>query len=236
VTGNGSGRGRPPRVLVVDDELNIRELVGTALRYEGFDITTAQDGRSALRAIEEQRPDLVVLDVSMPDLDGFELTRRLRRDGVDVPIVFLTARDDTEHKVTGLRLGADDYVTKPFSLEELAERVRAVLRRTANGTSDTVLEFADLQLDDDAHEVRRADQAVSLTPTEYRLLRYFMLNPRRVLSKQQILEHVWDYDFGGDGNVVETFMSYLRKKVDCVEPALLHTVRGAGYVLRLPDR
>ena len=223
------------RVLVVDDEAPIADLVATALRYEGFEATTAGDGRTALAAVESFRPDLLVLDVMLPDLDGFEVQRRLVDRGLRVPVLFLTARDATEDKVHGLTLGGDDYVTKPFSLEELVARIRAVLRRaqgTQPGTSRLV--FEDLQMDEDAHEVHRADRAVELTPTEFALLRYFLMNPRRVLSKEQILDHVWHYDFGGDASIVETYMSYLRKKVDTDEPRLLHTVRGVGYVLRLP--
>ena len=224
------------KVLVVDDEANITDLVGTALRYVGFDVTVASSGRGALAKATELHPDLVVLDVMLPDLDGFEVTRRLRSGGVTVPVVFLTARDDTGDKVAGLTMGGDDYVTKPFSLEELVARVRAVLRRTRGGDdgTSTVLRFADLELDEETYEVTRAGVPVVLTATEFNLLRYLMINPRRVLSKSQILDHVWAYDFGGEGNVVETYISYLRKKVDNVEPRLIHTVRGVGYVLRLP--
>jgi two-component system, OmpR family, response regulator len=223
-------------VLVVDDETNLRELVTAALGYEGFDVSSAGTGREALRVAKAATPDLVVLDVMLPDLDGFEVTRRLRSEGVRVPVVFLTARDATEDKVVGLTLGGDDYVTKPFSLEELVARVRAVLRRSGGpDAGSTRLRFADLELDEDTYEVWRAGAPVTLTATEFKLLRYFLLNPRRVLSKTQLLEHVWDYDFDGDANVVETYVSYLRKKVDAVEPHLLHTVRGAGYSLRLPS-
>ncbi len=224
------------KVLVVDDEANITDLVGTALRYVGFDVVVASSGRGALAKATEFHPDLIVLDVMLPDLDGFEVTRRLRSQGVAVPVVFLTARDDTGDKVAGLTMGGDDYVTKPFSLEELAARVRAVLRRTAGGDDgkSSVLRFADLELDEETYQVTRAGVPVVLTATEFNLLRYLMINPRRVLSKSQILDHVWAYDFGGEGNVVETYISYLRKKVDNVEPRLIHTVRGVGYVLRLP--
>jgi two-component system OmpR family response regulator len=185
--------------------------------------------------VVEFRPDLVVLDVMMPDLDGFEVCRRLRADGIRVPVVYLTARDATEDKVRGLTIGGDDYVTKPFSLEELVARIRAVLRRAghANGHSSRML-FADLELDEDTHEVRRAGALVELSPTEFKLLRYLMLNPNRVLSKAQILDHVWQYDFGGDANVVETYISYLRKKLDRGESPLIHTVRGVGYRLWVP--
>ena len=223
------------RVLVVDDEPNITELVGTALRYVGFDVAVADTGRGALAQATRFRPDIVVLDVMLTDLDGFEVTRRLRSEGVRIPIVFLTARDETADLVAGLTIGGDDYVTKPFSLEELVARVRAVLRRTAGEAGkSSVMRFADLELDEETYEVRRASQPVVLTATEFNLLHYLMANPRRVLSKSQILDHVWAYDFGGDANVVETYISYLRKKVDHIEPRLIHTVRGVGYVLRLP--
>lgn len=225
------------RVLVVDDEPNITDLVATALRYEGFDVEVAGTGTDALRLAARFRPDLLVLDVMLPDRDGFDLLKRLRTDGTHVPVVFLTARDSTEDKVKGLTVGGDDYVTKPFSLEELVARVRAVLRRANGGHGDddrSRLVFADLELDDDAHEVWRGRTLVELTPTEYKLLRYLMLNARRVLSKAQILDHVWEYDFGGDANVVETYVSYLRKKLDPHGPPLIHTVRGVGYSLRLP--
>ncbi len=223
------------RVLVVDDEANITDLVGTALRYVGFDVATAATGREALERARAFRPELIVLDVMLPDLDGFEVTRRLRGEGLRIPVLFLTARDATEDKVAGLTLGGDDYVTKPFSLEELVARVRAVLRRTGAGEPGGRLVFADLELDEDTHEVFRAGESVPVTPTEFKLLRYLMVNARRVLSKAQILDHVWEYDFGGDANVVETYISYLRKKVDRVEPRLIHTVRGVGYTLRLPN-
>jgi two-component system, OmpR family, response regulator len=223
------------RVLVVDDEANITDLVGTALRYVGFEVATAATGREAIERARAFRPELIVLDVMLPDLDGFEVTRRLRGEGLRIPVLFLTARDATEDKVTGLTLGGDDYVTKPFSLEELVARVRAVLRRTGAGEPTGRLVFADLELDEDTHEVFRAGESLPMTPTEFKLLRYLMVNARRVLSKAQILDHVWEYDFGGDANVVETYISYLRKKVDRVEPRLIHTVRGVGYTLRLPS-
>ena len=225
------------RVLVVDDEPSISDLVATVLRYEGFRVEVADTGRRALRAAAEFDPALIVLDVMLPDLDGFEVHRRLTAEGRAAPVLFLTARDATEDKVRGLSLGADDYVTKPFSLEELVARVRAILRRTASARQDherSVLRFADLEMDEDAHEVRRAGELIDLTVTEYNLLRYLLLNPRRVLSKGQILDHVWHYDFRGDANVVETYISYLRRKIDAVGPHLIHTVRGAGYVLREP--
>ena len=222
-------------MLVVDDESNITDLVSTALRYEGFEVATAHDGREALSSVETFRPDLVVLDVMLPDLDGFEVQRRLLDRGRPLPVVFLTARDATEDKVRGLTIGGDDYVTKPFSLEELVARIRSVLRRAQGATPATDrLRFADLEMDEDAHEVWRGDRPIDLTATEFSLLRYLLMNPRRVLSKAQILDHVWDYDFGGDPAIVETYISYLRKKVDAVEPHLIHTVRGVGYALRLP--
>jgi two-component system OmpR family response regulator len=223
------------RVLVVDDEATITDLVATALRYEGFDVEVASNGTDALRSAETFRPDLVVLDVMLPDRDGFAVVKRLRADGHHVPVVFLTARDSTEEKVKGLTVGGDDYVTKPFSLEELIARVRAVLRRTGNeGKVSAKLQFADLELDDDTHEVWRGSARIELTPTEYKLLRYMMLNARRALSKAQILDHVWEYDFDGDANVVETYISYLRKKIDKLGPPLIHTIRGVGYTLRTP--
>jgi two-component system, OmpR family, response regulator len=223
------------RVLVVDDEANITDLVATVLRYEGFEVQSASSGRAGLRAVESFRPHLVVLDVMLPDLDGFEVQRRLA-DDARVPVVFLTAKDATEDKVRGLTMGADDYVTKPFSLEEFVARVRAVLRRAhgRDGSGPSVLRFADLELDEERHEVHRAKTPIELTPTEFTLLRYLMLNARRVLSKSQILDHVWHYDFAGEANVVETYISYLRKKIDHFDPPLLHTVRGVGYCLRLP--
>ena len=223
------------RVLVVDDEATITDLVATALRYEGFDVEVAANGTDALRSAEKFRPDLVVLDVMLPDRDGFAVVKRLRADGHHVPVVFLTARDSTEEKVKGLTVGGDDYVTKPFSLEELVARVRSILRRAGVAEPDSSkLVFEDLELDDDAHEVTRGGELVELTATEYRLLRYLMLNPRRVLTRAQLLEHVWDYDFGGDARVLETYVSYLRKKVDKLGPPLIHTVRGVGYALRAP--
>jgi len=223
------------RVLVVDDEPNITDLVATALRYEGFEIATAGSGRTAIDRVATFRPHLVVLDVMLPDLDGFEVARRLRQEGRRVPILFLTARDATEDKVRGLTLGGDDYVAKPFSLAELLARVRAVLRRVhESGEESSRLVFADLELDEETREVFRGATPIELTPTEFKLLRYMMLNPRRVLSKAQILDHVWEYDFGGDANVVETYISYLRKKIDTLGPPLIHTLRGAGYSMRVP--
>ena len=224
------------RLLVVDDEPSIRELLTASLRFAGFDVMPAADGAEALRLAEQYRPDLVVLDIMLPDLDGFTVTRKLRERGRDVPVVFLTARDETSDKVTGLTVGGDDYVTKPFSLEEVVARIRAVLRRTGvGGAPDTGrLVFHGLELDEDSHEVRRAGRLIDLSPTEFKLLRYLMLNPNRVLSKAQILDHVWAYDFNGEAGIVESYISYLRRKIDSVEPALIHTKRGVGYVLRLP--
>ncbi|MBV9485743.1 MAG: response regulator transcription factor [Frankiaceae bacterium] len=225
------------RLLVVDDEPNILELLSASLRFAGFEVATAADGNQALRVAADFRPDLLLLDVMMPGIDGFEVVRRLRQEGRQVPVLFLTAKDATEDKITGLTLGGDDYVTKPFSLEEVIARVRAVLRRFA-ATKPTAqsarLTFADIQLDDDSHEVWKADEVVTLSPTEFKLLRYFLQNPGRVLSKAQILDHVWHYDFGGDANVVESYVSYLRRKIDTTEPRLLHTIRSVGYVLRQP--
>ena len=220
------------RVLVVDDEPSIVDAVATSLRYEGFDVTEARTGRAALAGAQEHAPDLIVLDVMLPDLDGFTVTRRLRQDGIRVPVLFLTARDGVEDRVAGLTVGGDDYVVKPFSLAEVVARVHAVLRRTSAGPGSDRLRFADLEMDESSHEVWRAGQPVSLTATEFSLLRFFLMNPRRVLSKSQILDHVWHYDFGGDANVVETYVSYLRKKVDAFGPPLIHTLRLVGYVLR----
>jgi two-component system OmpR family response regulator len=227
--------GQPgPRVLVVDDEESITDLVATALRYEGFQVEVAQSGHGALAAATSFRPHLVVLDVMLPDLDGFEVQRRLAADRLGVPILFLTARGETEAKVHGLTMGADDYVTKPFSLEELVARVHAVLRRSGQAEQPRRLEFADLEMDEDTHEVWRGGEPIELSATEFNLLRYLLLNARRVLSKAQIVDHVWRYDFGGDPRIVENYISYLRKKIDFKEPRLIHTVRGVGYSLRLP--
>jgi two-component system OmpR family response regulator len=226
------------RVLVVDDELNITELVMLGLRYEGFDVASAADGRGALRAVREFRPDLMVLDIGLPDIDGLEVCRRMRAEGMGVPVIFLTARDSTEDKVAGLTIGGDDYLTKPFSLDELIARIRAIVRRTSPQQEERAgrLQFVDLVLDENTHEVYRGERYIALTPTEFRLLRYLLLNPGRVLSKAQILDHVWQYDFNGDGNVVETFVSYLRRKIDAGDDPLIHTVRGVGYSLRVSAR
>jgi two-component system OmpR family response regulator len=225
------------RLLVVEDEPNILELLSASLRFAGFEVATAADGYEALRAAQRHRPDLVVLDVMLPDLDGFDVARRLRSGDARIPVLFLTARDATEDKVTGLTIGGDDYVTKPFSLEEVIARIRAVLRRARGDVQPAParLRVADLELDEESHEVWRAGRAVQLSPTEFKLLRYLMSNVGRVLSKAQILDHVWNYDFGGEGGIVESYVSYLRRKVDTGEPRLLHTIRGVGYVLRLPD-
>jgi two-component system OmpR family response regulator len=227
-----------PLVLVVDDEEHITELLAMGLRYNGFDVERAASGRQALAAVDEHRPDLMILDVMMPDLDGFTVARRLRQvegAGTRVPIIFLTARDTTQDKVEGLRLGSDDYVTKPFSIEELIERVKAVLRRSrGTGPGERKLSYADLELDEDTRDVWRAGKLVELTPTEYKLLRYLLANARRVLTREQILENVWDYTFAGNASVLETYVSYLRHKIDAVDPPLIHTVRGVGYSLRLP--
>ena len=230
------------RLVVVDDEPNIRELLTTSLRFAGFEVHSAEDGRSALALVAEVSPDLVVLDVMLPDIDGFTVTRTMRERGHRAPVLFLTARDDTSDKVTGLTVGGDDYVTKPFSLEEVVARIRAILRRTGGAVeSDSMLSYADLELDEDSHEVHRAGRPIDLSPTEFALLRYLMLNAGRVLSKAQILDHVWDYDWGGDGSIVESYISYLRRKVDRPDGVedvipLLHTKRGVGYVLRTPPR
>jgi two-component system OmpR family response regulator len=219
------------RILVVDDERSIVDAVATALRYEGFVVDEAYTGRDAIKATETTRPDLIVLDVMLPDLDGLDVTRRLRRDGIRVPVLFLTARDSTEDKVSGLTVGGDDYVTKPFSLAEVVASVRAVLRRTGNGNGgdpESVLRFADVVLDEETHEVWRDGKPIHLTATEFNLLRYFMLNPRRVLSKAQIIDHVWQYDYDGGDNVVETYVSYLRKKLDRHGPPLIQTIRLVG--------
>ena len=223
------------RILVVDDEAYITDLVSMALRYEGFEVAAAASGRQALGEAARFDPDLVVLDVMLPDMEGLEVCRRLRAAQGPVPVVFLTAKDATEDKVAGLTVGGDDYVTKPFSLEELVARIRAVLRRTRPAPSPGRLSFADLELDEDTHEVWRQQTPIQLTATEFKLLRYLVRNARRVVSKAQILDSVWHYDFGGNDNIVETYVSYLRRKVDRFDPPLIHTVRGAGYSLRLPS-
>ena len=234
-----SDASRPkPYVLAVDDEEHITELVAMALGFNGFDVERAASGRAALASVERRRPDLIVLDVMLPDLDGFEVARRLHQNdgaGTRIPVIFLTARDATTDKVEGLRLGVDDYVTKPFSIEELIERVKAVLRRAGGtGPGEHKLTYHDLALDEDTRDVWRGGRLIELTPTEYKLLHYLLSNARRVLTREQILEAVWDYTFAGNASVLETYISYLRHKIDEVEPPLIHTVRGVGYSLRLP--
>src|ERR1700757_837926 len=225
------------KVLVVDDEANIVELLSVSLKFQGFEVHTASNGSAALDLAREVKPDAVILDVMMPGMDGFGVLRRLRADGIDAPALFLTARDSVQDKVRGLALGGGHYVTKPFSLEEVVARLRVILRRTGKGVIErrnARLTFADIELDEDTHEVWKAGQPVSLSPTEFTLLRYFVINAGTVLSKPKILDHVWRYDFGGDGNVVESYASYLRRKIDAGEKRLLHTLRGVGYVLREP--
>jgi two-component system, OmpR family, response regulator len=226
--------GSPLRVLVVDDEVNIAELVSMALRYEGWQVGAAHTGSKAVSAAKELRPDAVVLDMMLPDFDGLEVLRRMRATQPDLPVVFLTARDAVEDRIAGLTAGGDDYVTKPFSLEELVARLRALMRRAGahQAAASSVLVVGDLELDEDSREVRRSGDDINLTATEFELLRYLMRNPRRVLSKAQILDRVWNYDFGGQANVVELYISYLRKKVDAGREPMIHTMRGAGYVLK----
>jgi len=229
--GDSSGEAR---LLVVEDERTILELLSGSLRFAGFEVMTAASGAEALRAVAASRRDLVLLDIMMPDGDGFEVMRRMRSSGPDVPVIFLTARDGVRDRVAGLALGGDDYITKPFSLDEVLERIRAVLRRTGRPAAASRLRVAGLELDEDGHEVRRDGTVIAVTPTEFRLLRFLMLNAGRVLSKRQIVDHVWDHNPAGDGNVVEPCVSYLRRKVDQGEPHLIHTIRGVGYVLRIP--
>jgi two-component system OmpR family response regulator len=225
------------RILVVDDESSISDLISTSLRFVGFDVRTAATGSEALTVAEEFKPHAVVLDVMLPDSDGFEVCRQLRSEGLNIGVLFLTAKDGMEDKVAGLTIGGDDYMTKPFSLEELVARLRALLRRigvTEISTDDEKIRFADLELNEATHEVRRAGVLVEMSPTEFQLLRYLLINADRVVSKSQILDHVWQYDFRGDAGIVETYISYLRKKIDIFDPPLIHTVRGVGYRLRLP--
>jgi two-component system OmpR family response regulator len=229
------GQAEPARVLVVDDEPSIVEVISMALRHHGFGVETAGTGREALDAVRRSRPHVMVLDVMLPDMEGFEVARRLAAEHAEVPILFLSARDATADKIRGLTMGGDDYVTKPFSLEELIARIRNILRRAGVvKPSSGRLRYADLELDEDTFEVTRNGRPIELTATEFRLLRYLLTNPRRVLTRAQLLDHVWSYDFGGDARVLETYISYLRKKVDAEGPPLLHTVRGVGYALRLP--
>jgi two-component system, OmpR family, response regulator len=237
VSNNQDTTATTQRVLVVDDENSISELIATSLKFVGFDVRTAANGAQALQIAEEFKPHALILDVMLPDQNGFEVCRQLRSEGHNVGVLFLTAKDSVEDKIAGLTIGGDDYVTKPFSLEELVARLRALLRRT--GATEVTpdeekIRFADLELDEATHEVRRAGNLIDLSPTEFLLLRYLMINADRVVSKAQILDHVWQYDFRGDMGIVETYVSYLRKKVDIYDPALIHTVRGVGYRLRLP--
>jgi two-component system OmpR family response regulator len=223
------------RVLVVDDEPNLVEVLTMALRFQGFTVESAASGREALAAVASFKPHLIVLDVMLPDMEGFEVASRLGAQRAGVPIIFLTARDATEDKVRGLSGGGDDYMTKPFSLEELVARIRTILRRTGQASPESArLVFEDLELDEESREVTRGGEPIELTATEYRLLRYLMLNPRRVMTRAQLLDHVWNYDFGGDGRVLETYISYLRKKLDADGPSLIKTVRGVGYALQAP--
>lgn len=227
------------RILVVDDEASISDLIATSLKFVGFDVRTAATGSQALAVAEEFKPHAIVLDVMLPDQDGFEVCREIRSEGIDVGVLFLTAKDGMEDKVAGLTIGGDDYMTKPFSLEELVARLRSLLRRigvTEIEHDDEKIRFADLELDEATHEVRRAGQLLDLSPTEFTLTRYLLLNSDRVVSKSQILDHVWEYDFRGDAGIVETYISYLRKKIDTFEPPLIHTVRGVGYRLRVPSQ
>ena len=235
VTTNGPTNGNAQRILVVDDEPSIVDAVATALRYEGFEVDEATNGREALELVTRQEPDLIVLDWMLPDIDGLEVGRRLRSRGYRTAVLFLTAKDATENKVEALRAGGDDYVTKPFSLAEVVARIQAILRRTSGALPGDVLQFEDLVLDENRHEVYRGGKPVELTATEFNLLRFFMLNPRRVLAKGQILQNVWRYDFGGNANVVETYVSYLRRKLDALGPPLIKTVRQAGYMLEASD-
>jgi two-component system OmpR family response regulator len=237
VSNNQDATASTQRVLVVDDENSISELIATSLKFVGFDVRTAANGAQALQVAQEFKPHALILDVMLPDQNGFEVCRQLRSEGHNVGVLFLTAKDSVEDKIAGLTIGGDDYVTKPFSLEELVARLRALLRRT--GATEVMpdeekIRFADLELDEATHEVRRAGNLIDLSPTEFLLLRYLMINADRVVSKAQILDHVWQYDFRGDMGIVETYVSYLRKKVDIYDPALIHTVRGVGYRLRLP--
>ena len=227
------------RILVVDDEPSISDLISTSLRFVGFDVRTAATGSQALAVAEEFKPHAIILDVMLPDQDGFEVCRQIRNEGAQVGVLFLTAKDGMEDKVAGLTIGGDDYMTKPFSLEELVARLRALLRRIGiveMENDDEKIRFADLELDQATHEVRRAGNLLDLSPTEFLLTRYLLINSERVVSKAQILDHVWEYDFRGDAGIVETYISYLRKKIDAFDPPLIHTVRGVGYRLRMPAK
>ena len=234
------------RLVVVDDEPSIRDLLVASLHFAGFEVTTAASGSEAIEVIEQNKPDLIVLDVMLPDIDGFTVTSRIRQEGIDAPVLFLTARDDTQDKIMGLTVGGDDYVTKPFSLEEVVARIKAILRRTReHEEDDPMIRVGDLEINEDSHDVTRAGQPIGLSPTEYKLLRYLMDNEGRVLSKAQILDHVWQYDWGGDAAIVESYISYLRKKVDGIKvkdqdgrlrkvTPLIETKRGIGYMIRSP--
>ncbi|QFG22126.1 response regulator transcription factor [Actinomadura sp. WMMB 499] len=237
-TAASGGRTPEATLLVVEDEPNILELLAGSLRFTGFEVLTATNGADAVQSARRHRPDLIVLDVMLPDIDGFDVARRLRSGGDHTPVLFLTARDAVQDRIKGLTIGGDDYVTKPFSLEEVIARIRAVLRRFRGGTAEPPprMVFADVELDEDSHEVWRDGRAIQLSPTEFKLLRYFMANAGRVVSKAQILDHVWNYDFQGDAGIVESYVSALRRKVDNVEPRLIHTLRGVGYVLREPPK
>lgn len=227
------------RILVVDDESSISDLIATSLKFVGFDVRTAATGSQALTIAEEFKPHAMILDVMLPDVDGFEVCRKIRNEGIEVGVLFLSAKDEMKDKVQGLTIGGDDYMTKPFSLEELVARLRALLRRIGavpQNIDDEKIRFADLELDEATHEVRRAGKLLELSPTEFTLLRYLLINADRVVSKAQILDHVWDYDFGGDAGIVETYISYLRKKIDVFNPPLIHTVRGVGYRIRIPAK
>ena len=225
------------KVLVVDDEPNIVELLTVSLKFQDFEVYSANSGNEALRIAREVNPDAYILDVMMPGMDGFELLGKLRQEGLDGPVLYLTAKDGVDQRIHGLTIGADDYVTKPFSLEEVITRLRVIMRRggaAEESTNDATMSYADLTLNDDTHEVTKAGELIELSPTEFNLLRYLMQNKEVVLSKSKILDNVWHYDFGGDGNVVESYISYLRRKIDTGETQLIHTVRGVGYVLRTP--
>jgi two-component system, OmpR family, response regulator len=229
--------GSPVRVVVVDDEASLTDLLSMALRYEGWDVRTAADGHTALSLVREFRPDVVVLDIMLPDLDGMRVLSRLRSDGTDVPVLFLTAKDSLDDRVAGLTAGGDDYVTKPFSLEELVARLRGLIRRSTSIVSEAtnpLLQVGDLVLNEESYEVRRGDRQIELTATEFELLRFLMRNPRRVMSRMQILDRVWSYDFGGRSSIVEIYISYLRKKIDAGEKPMIRTVRGVGYMIKAP--
>jgi two-component system OmpR family response regulator len=226
-----------PRILIVDDEPNIRDLLTTSLRFAGFGVRAVSNGAQTISAVLEEEPDLIILDVMLPDMNGFSVTKRLRSAGYTAPILFLTAKDDTEDKITGLTVGGDDYVTKPFSLDEIVARIKAILRRTIHEEEDAVISAGPLVMDQDTHEVTVEGKSVELSPTEFKLLRYMMLNPNRVLSKTQILDHVWEYDFNGDAGIVESYISYLRRKLDALsQDSMIQTKRGFGYMLKIDTK